>query len=82
MPVTAPAVDQESTDSPTRAALCTAERLAFTIDEALKIIPIGRTTMFALIASGELRTIKLRGRRLIPRSALEDLVGGSHDGAA
>lgn len=54
-------------------------RLAFTIPEALDIVPVGRTTIYAMISAGEIETVKVRGRRLIPRHALETLVNGGAD---
>lgn len=47
--------------------------LVYSIEEALRAVPIGRTTMSRLIASGELRTICIGRRRFVPREALADL---------
>ena len=52
------------------------EPLAYSIPQALELVPIGRSSLYELIGSGQLRTVKLNGRRLIPRDALEALVGG------
>jgi excisionase family DNA binding protein len=56
------------------------QRLAYSVDEALELVPIGRTKMFELMATGELRTITIGRRRLIPADALAALVAG--EGAA
>jgi excisionase family DNA binding protein len=58
------------------------ERLAFTVDETLQIVPVGRSTLYALIGSGQLHTIKARGRRLIPRASLEAFIAGGGTDAA
>lgn len=46
-------------------------KLAYRIDEAVKASGLGRTFLYERIASGELKSIKVGGRRLILR---EDLV--------
>jgi excisionase family DNA binding protein len=35
---------------------------------------VGRSTVFALIASGELRSVKVGARRLVPESALVEFI--------
>jgi excisionase family DNA binding protein len=50
------------------------ERLAYRVDEACRALGISRTTLYKLIASGELRTVMVGGRRLIPLEAAEALV--------
>ena len=52
------------------------QRLAYSIDEALQAVPIGRSKLFELIATGQLRTITIGSRRLIPVDALAALVAG------
>jgi excisionase family DNA binding protein len=47
------------------------EKLAYRIDEAVKASGLGRTFLYERIASGELKSVKIGGRRLILR---EDLV--------
>ena len=41
----------------------------------LTLVPIGRTKLFELIATGQLRTITIGRRRLITCAALRDLLG-------
>ena len=48
--------------------------MLFAITEAAVILGIGRTNVYALLKRGELRSVKIGGRRLIPRQALEDFV--------
>lgn len=51
-------------------------RLAYTVNEAITAVPIGRTKLFELIATGELRTVTIGRRRLIPVDALNALMCG------
>jgi excisionase family DNA binding protein len=48
--------------------------LAYGIDEAARVIGLSRRTLYTLIADGRLSSVKLRGRRLIPRKSLEQLL--------
>ena len=45
----------------------TPEKLAYTVAEASYAIGIGRTKIYELMKTGELATVKVAGRRLIPR---------------
>ena len=49
-------------------------RLAYTMTEALNAVPIGRTKLFELVATGKLRSITIGTRRLIPADALDALM--------
>lgn len=51
------------------------ERGALSVEEAAKYLSLGRTKMFELIRKGELQTIKIGRRRLVPLSALRRLLG-------
>jgi excisionase family DNA binding protein len=42
------------------------------VDEVAEILGVGRTTVYGLLGSSELRSMRVRGRRLIPRSAVDD----------
>ncbi len=46
----------------------------FTIDEAAARLRVSRWTVYNLIRSGRLRTIKIGHRRLVPRAALDECV--------
>ncbi len=48
--------------------------LALTVEEAARRIGVGRTTMYALIASGEVPSIQFGRLRRIPTQALSDYV--------
>jgi len=50
------------------------------IPEAARWLGVGRTTLYALMSSGILPWVKLRGRRLIPRRALIELAGNNLKG--
>jgi excisionase family DNA binding protein len=45
------------------------EPLAYSVNEFCRVVGLGRTTVYALIADRKLATIKIGGRRLIPRDA-------------
>jgi excisionase family DNA binding protein len=45
-------------------------KIAYRIDEAVKASGLGRTFLYERIASGELKSVKVGGRRLILRSDL------------
>ena len=48
-------------------------KLAYRIDEACHVLGIGRTSLYELVKSGELKLIKIAGRSLVPRSEIERL---------
>lgn len=58
------------------------ERLAYGPDDAATVTGLGRTTIYEMLASGELRSVKVGRRRLIPASALRALVGEAGDDAS
>jgi excisionase family DNA binding protein len=53
--------------------LAAAGKLAYRVDEACHALGIGRTSLYELVKSGELKLIKIAGRTLVPRSELERL---------
>ena len=56
-------------------------KLAYSIKEACRASSLGRTTLYAHIKSGRLKTIKVGGRTLIPVESLESLLfDGMGDG--
>jgi excisionase family DNA binding protein len=48
--------------------------LAYRINDAAAVTGLSRSKLYELIAEGRLRSIKVAGRRLIPRDALEALL--------
>jgi excisionase family DNA binding protein len=51
------------------------ERLAYGVAEAAKALGISYGALYALIKSGHLRAVRIGRRIIIPRSALEELLG-------
>jgi excisionase family DNA binding protein len=49
-------------------------RLLYSVEEAARLLGIGRTFMFHLVATGEVDSLKIGKRRKIPRHALDDYV--------
>lgn len=50
------------------------EIFAFRVNDACRAIGLGRTALYALIADGKLKPIKVAGRTLIPRAEIERLI--------
>ena len=53
------------------------EHLTLTIPEAAKVLRIGLTPAYRAAKSGELPTIRLGRRLLVPRAALDRLLAGN-----
>jgi excisionase family DNA binding protein len=49
---------------------------ALTVDEAARLYSVSRSSLYNLIKAGRLPDVKMAGRRLLPRDALEDLISG------
>ena len=58
------------------ASQTTVERQTYTVTEVAKILGIGRNTAYEICRNGEIPTIKIGGRVLVPRTAIEDLLNG------
>jgi excisionase family DNA binding protein len=56
----------------------TEQRLTLTIEEAARLLGIGRGTAYAAARAGELPTIRLGRRVLVPRHKLAELVGDTN----
>jgi len=52
-------------------------RRAYQVNEAAAAYRLSRSTLYKLIGSGALRSVKIGGRRLIPVEALEALLTGN-----
>jgi len=50
------------------------ERLTLTVDEAAKILGIGRQLAYNRVKTGEIPAIKIGRRLVVPRAALEKLL--------
>ncbi len=46
-------------------------RIAFSVDEAARLIGVGRTFLYAAIKQGSLKSTKVGGRRLLTVKAIE-----------
>lgn len=51
--------------------------LAYSVNDFCRAVGIGRTLTYSLISKGEIRTIRIAGRRLIPASEAQRLVNQS-----
>lgn len=61
---------QQAERPPVTAAL-PAERVAFSVDEAAEALGIGRSNLYGLIATGEIKVVRLGRRTLVPRGQIE-----------
>jgi excisionase family DNA binding protein len=50
------------------------DELAYHLNEAARLSRLSRASLYKLLASGELKSIKVAGRRLIPADALRSLL--------
>lgn len=57
-------------------------QLAHAIADAARMLGIGRTKLYELIDAGELKTIRLGSRRLVPDVELQRLVRDRMEAAA
>jgi excisionase family DNA binding protein len=55
----------------------TNDKRALRINEAAALYGLSRSSLYVLMARGSLRSVKLGGRRLIPRDAIESLIAGA-----
>jgi excisionase family DNA binding protein len=53
-----------------RPAGLSADRLAYSVEEAAKVIGVGRTLTWALVRSGDIPSVRVAGRVLIRRRQL------------
>lgn len=56
------------------------DKLAYSIKEACRATSLSKTTIYAKIAAGRLRAVRIGGRTVIPAESLRELVAsGSVD---
>lgn len=51
--------------------------LAYQVNPFCEMLGIGRTTFYNLVKAGELRTVMIGGRRVVPASEAERLLSGA-----
>ncbi|MCC6924418.1 helix-turn-helix domain-containing protein [Novosphingobium sp.] len=54
----------------------TTPKIAYSIREACRASSLGRTTLYAHIAAGRLRAVRIGGRTIIPAESLHKLILG------
>ncbi len=57
------------------------EQLLYRVEDAARVLSLGRSKTFELIASGQLRSVQIGRSRRVPRAALEEFAA-QWDGAA
>ena len=58
----------------------TIERQTYTVHEVARILGIGRNTAYEACNEGEIPTIRVGGRILIPRAAIDNLLSRGANG--
>lgn len=53
--------------------------LALTISQAERIVPVSRATMYRAIKTGQLKSVRLGGRRLITEQQPRDWIANNTD---
>jgi excisionase family DNA binding protein len=61
--------------TPSEAEAAEAPRL-LSIKEACRLLGLSRTTLYAEMASGRLRSVTVGRRRFVPRDAIDDFIAG------
>ncbi len=74
--LTLTAASAANPEHPVDASALAVPKLAFRVDEAVFSGGISRSGIYRAIKDGRLRTVKVGGRRLIPRAALEAFLAG------
>lgn len=54
-------------------------RQTLTVEEAAKVLGIGRTLAYQMVREGTLPTLRFGGRRVVPRQALDRMLAGNAD---
>jgi excisionase family DNA binding protein len=57
-------------------------RLAYSVKQTCEVSSLGRTSIYALIAEGKLKVVRIGGRTLILAESLHDLLAGRVSGKA
>jgi excisionase family DNA binding protein len=62
------------------AAICSIKKVLLSIEEVAAALSLGRTTVFALIRCGKLRSVKCGKRRLVAADELPTFAASLHAG--
>jgi excisionase family DNA binding protein len=54
-------------------------RLTYTVEEAADLIGVGRSAAYAAVRAGEIPSVRVGRRLLVPKCALERMLGISDD---
>lgn len=52
------------------------DRMLYTTQEACRLLSVGKTTLFGLLNSGELRSVRIGNARLVAHDDMIDYVAG------
>lgn len=58
------------------------DRATYTVTEIAQILGIGRNQAYAAVKSGHIRSVRIGGRILVPRTAIESLLNAEERGPA
>ncbi len=50
------------------------KRKAYRVEESMTLLGISRASIYELIKRGELKTVKIAGRRLVPEASIDALI--------
>ena len=50
------------------------ERLTMSVEEAARVLGIGRSSCYEAVARGEIRSVRVGRRRLIPRWVIDEML--------
>jgi excisionase family DNA binding protein len=64
----------ETTDDDHAATVRQHDQLLYGVPDAARVLGVGRTTVYSLLASGEVESVRIGNRRLIPADAIEEYV--------
>ena len=53
--------------------------IGYSIEQTTKILPIGRSSIYKLIKQGEIKTVILCGRRIIPASEINRIIAPANE---
>lgn len=51
-------------------------KIAYSVKEACRVSSLGRTTLYAHVAAGRLKAVRIGGRTVIPADSLRALIAG------